>query len=122
MCFFLHFENNLLEFLLLCSIRELFRQPFINEENFVFMTKLTKKRIKWLVDQVVKRKQKASEVAKVYNISERRVQQLVQSYIKKGKYPVLKKNRRPKTFLSEIQKERIDEAYSRTLLNPRIFL
>ncbi|MBS3159380.1 hypothetical protein J4436_01195 [Candidatus Woesearchaeota archaeon] len=50
------------------------------------MTKLNKKRIKWLVDQVVKFSKKPKEIASVYKITERRVQQLVHEYKKTKKY------------------------------------
>jgi len=72
------------------------------------MTKLNKKKIKWLVDQVVNHKKKPSEIAPVYGISERKVQQLVKQYRETKKYPELKKNRRPKTFLTKDLKPTID--------------
>lgn len=84
------------------------------------MVKLNKKRIKWLVDQVVKYNKKPREIASVYKISDRRVQQLVKSYNKTKKYPELNKNRRPKTFLSESQKLDIDKAYQDTNLSPKL--
>lgn len=72
------------------------------------MTKLNKRKIKWLVDQVTKHKKNPSELAPIYKITERRVQQLVKAYKETKKYPELKKNRRPKTFLSDEQKQAID--------------
>lgn len=84
------------------------------------MVKLNKKRIKWLVDQVAKYSKTPREIAPVYSISERRVQQLVKQFSKTKKYPELNKARRPKTFLSEAQKEAIEIAYQETGLSARL--
>ena len=84
------------------------------------MTKLNKKRIKWLVDQVIKQEKLPKEVGSVYNVSERRVQQLVKAYNETKKYPVLKENRRPKTFLNSEQETIIEQAYTETMLTPRM--
>lgn len=84
------------------------------------MVKLNKKRIKWLVDQVVKHGEKIKDIAPVYNISVRRVQQLAAEFRKTKKYPELKKNRRPKVLLSDEQKKAIDLAYGETKLSPKL--
>ena len=84
------------------------------------MTKLNKKKIKWLVDQVVKNNKYPSEVSSVYNVSTRRVQQLVKSYHKTKKYPDIIKSRRPKTFLTDSQKEAIIGAFHDHKLSPRL--
>jgi putative transposase len=84
------------------------------------MTKLNKKRIKWLVDQVIRHNKKPREVASVYQISERRTQQLVQAYKKTQKYPELDKSRRPKTSLTGEQEKQIELAYLETKLTPRL--
>lgn len=84
------------------------------------MVKLNKKRIKWLVNQVVYKKKKPKDVASVYDVSVRRVQQLVSEFRKTKKYPELNKNRRPKTDLSLEQKEAIDLAFRETKLNTRM--
>ena len=84
------------------------------------MTKLNKSRIKWLVRQVVFHGKKPSEVAKVYEVTPRRVQQLVQAFKGDGKMPELKTRRRPKTFLSEEQEKAIDQAFQETRLSPRL--
>lgn len=84
------------------------------------MTKLNKKRVKWLVDQVLKDGKKPHEICDVYHITERRAQQLVKSYRETKKYPELNKNRRPKTFLSLEQEQSIEDAYKETLLTPRM--
>lgn len=82
------------------------------------MVKLNKKRVKWLVDQVLKNNKKPGEINSVYGISERRVQQLVKLYNETKKYPELKKERRPKTLLVLEQEQAIDKAYLETKLTP----
>lgn len=84
------------------------------------MTKLNKKRIKWLVDQVVRQDKKPGDAATVYNVTERRVQQLVQYYKATKKYPELNQARRPQTHLSLEQEQAIEKAYSETMLTPRM--
>lgn len=84
------------------------------------MTKLNKKRVKWLVDQVVQYGKRPSTLCTVYGVTERRVQQLVQAYRQAKKYPELKKQRRPKTFLSEEQQQLIDTVFTETRLNQRM--
>jgi putative transposase len=84
------------------------------------MVKLNEKRVKWLIDQVVKKKKLPGEVCVVYRVTERRVQQIVKEFKETKKYPELKKNRRPKTYLTEEQKHEIDKAYKKTLLTPRM--
>ncbi len=84
------------------------------------MTKLNKKKIKWLVDQVAKYQKKPKEVASIYKVSERRVQQLVNIYGKTKKYPELNPARRPKTNLSLEQEQAIEKAYLESMLTPRM--
>ena len=84
------------------------------------MTKLNKKRVKWLVDQIIKHDKKPKEVCSLYNLTERRVQQLAKKYRDTKKYPELKSNRRPKTNLSCEQEQIIELAYKETLLSPKL--
>ena len=84
------------------------------------MVKLNKNKIKWLIKQVVNNGKKPSEVANVYKITARRVRQLVQEYKKTGKMPELKRNRRPRTYLSEEQKKAIDKAFNEERLSARL--
>jgi transposase InsO family protein len=84
------------------------------------MTKLNNKRIKWIIKQVVNEGKKPKDLAPLYGVSVRRVQQLAKYYSDNQKFPVLDKSRRPKTFLSITQKSLIDEAYKETLLTPRL--
>ena len=50
------------------------------------MVKLNKKRIKWLVNQVVKYNNKPKDIASVYKVTEGQVQQLVKEYKETKKY------------------------------------
>ena len=84
------------------------------------MVKLNKKRIKWLVKQVVNEGKRPSQIATVYNLSARRVQQLVKYYKETGKMPEIKRERRPKTFLSDKQKGAIDKAFNASKLSARL--
>lgn len=84
------------------------------------MTKLNEKKIKWIVDQVVKEGEETSSVANIQGISQRRVQQLVAYFRKHGEYPKLQSNRRPKTHLTEEEKEIIKEAYENSFLGARL--
>lgn len=103
-----------------CSVRKLFRTSFISEFSLSPMTKLNKSRIKWLVKQVTKEGKTPSQVAPVYNLTIRRVQQLVRAYRMSGTMPELNKARRPKTTLSNEQKEAIDSVFNRTKLSARL--
>jgi len=69
------------------------------------MVKLTNKKIKWAVNQVVTSKKSTKSVANIYKVSQRRIQQLVKIYKDTGEYPQLKMNRRPRTYLTDEQKE-----------------
>lgn len=104
----------------MCRVWKSFRQRYNNEKDHKSMDKLNEKRIKWLVNQVVKKKKLPREVCIVYKVTERRVQQLVKEFNETKRYPILKKNRRPKTHLTEKQKDEIDKAYKETYLNPRM--
>jgi putative transposase len=84
------------------------------------MTKLNKKRMKWLVDQVVKHNKKAKEIGSVYGITERRVQQITKEFKDTKKYPELNYNRRPKTYLASEQEQIIESAYRETMLSPKL--
>jgi len=84
------------------------------------MVKLNKKKIKWLVDQVIKYNKLPKEVALVYSVSERRIQQLVQKYRQTQEYPDLKKERRPKVGLTPEQQRNIELAYLESKLTPRL--
>ncbi len=80
------------------------------------MTKLSNKRVSFIVKTVFKGEAKCSDLARLYEVSCRRVRQLVAEYRKTGQVPVLSKQRRPKTFLTEEQKRVIDQAYNESFL------
>lgn len=84
------------------------------------MTKLNKSRIKWLIRQVMRQGKRPSELASVYDVSTRRVQQVVKVYRDTGVMPDLKQQRRPKTFLSGEQEAAIDKAFEEEKLSPRL--
>lgn len=84
------------------------------------MVKLTNKKIRWLVLNVSKKKVSTDDAAFIYKVSRRRVQQLVNEYQDTGKVPELKKNRRPRTFLTQEQKDAIENAWKETRLGARL--
>jgi len=84
------------------------------------MTKLTDKRIRWIVRNVSPSKATAREVAQIYRITPRRVWQLVREYRMTGTPPVLKSNRRPRTVLTQEQKQAIDHAWKDARLGARL--
>ncbi|MDO9538121.1 MAG: hypothetical protein Q7J68_07365 [Thermoplasmata archaeon] len=84
------------------------------------MVKLTNKKIKWMVDEVVKKSEDTGIVASIQGVSQRRVQQLVKFYNEQGRYPVLDMKRRPRTSLTEEQKEIVEKAYGECYLGARL--
>jgi len=86
------------------------------------MVKLTDAKIKWSIKQVISGKLSTKEVAEIYEVSRRRIQELIKEYKKKGIYPIMKKERRPKTELSEEDKKLIDEALEESLLEGAVKL
>ena len=58
---------------LCCRVPKLFRQ----EVSPKFMVKLTDKKIKWAVNQVIKKGESTAMSAAIYGVSRRRIQQLV---------------------------------------------
>jgi transposase len=50
-------------------------------------------------------------MANTFDISSRRVEQYVKIFKETGKYPTLNKKRRPKVYLTEDQKNIIQQAY-----------
>nr|QNO58092.1 hypothetical protein OJKMNAAM_00014 [Methanosarcinales archaeon ANME-1 ERB7] len=55
------------------------------------MVKLTDKKIKWAVEQVINKGKSTELVAAIYGVSRRRVEQLVKYYRETGEYPMLDK-------------------------------
>ena len=84
------------------------------------MVKLTNKKIRWAVNQVIKKGEDTEVVGRIYGISRRRIQQLVMYYKETGEYPVLDMKRRPRTHLTEEQKQIIEKAYEECFLGARL--
>ncbi len=61
------------------------------------MAKLSNKRVQFMVKQVSKRTATVKQVAGLYEVSVRRVQQVLRQYKQTDQVPVLSKNRQPKT-------------------------
>ena len=90
-----------------CSIRKIFPVGDIITANM----KLDNKAVRFIIG---KRKQEMStyQISKLMKVSERRVNQILEKYYKTGEIPILGKNiGRPKTILSEEQKEFIISEY-----------
>ena len=99
-----------------CRVRKLFRFA-VSPDN---MVKLTNAKITWIVKHVENGNITTRQAADIYNISMRRVQQLVKEYREKGRIPKLNKNRRPKTYLTEEQKRIIDEVWNEMRVGARL--
>jgi putative transposase len=84
------------------------------------VVKLTTKRIRWAIDQVITHQKSTKSVAKACNVTQRRIQQLVKVYRDTGKYPTLNPKRRPKTCLSHEEKRIIEKAYKESSLGARL--
>ena len=84
------------------------------------MVKLTNAKIKWIVKHVENGDITTRQAADTYNVSIRRVQQLVKEYRDKDRVPTLNKNRRPKTYLTEEQKKIIDEVWNEMKVGARL--
>ena len=107
---------------LCCSVQLLIRQTlgfnleFLSELS---MTKLTNTKLKWIVRKN-KKGMKTEEIADAMNVTPRRVQQIIKDYRFTGIMPTLTKSRRPKTYLTEEQRQSADKAFEKTLLSPRL--
>ena len=89
-----------------CSIRKLVRLENPCDE----MVKLTNKKRKWLIDQIVSGKKSIKDVAEIYKVSQRWIQILVRCYKSTREYPALNRMRRPRTELTDEEKELINKA------------
>lgn len=83
------------------------------------MVKLNKSKIKWVVRQK-KKGEKNSKIALAMGITTRRVQQLYKQYLLTKEIPMLKKERRPRTYLTEEQKQIIKTSYEKYYLGARL--
>ena len=86
------------------------------------MVKLTDARIKWGVKQIISGKRTTQQVAEIYEVTCRRFQELVKEYKETGQYPRMKKERRPKTELSDDDKKLIDKALQESFLEGAVTL
>ena len=85
------------------------------------MTKLNRKKIRWIIRHCAELKDfSTGEAAEIHNISQRRVQQILKEYLDTGEIPVLKKERRPKTHLTDEQERIIEEVWKETRLGARL--
>jgi putative transposase len=105
-----------------CSVRKLFRQTLGFNPEFLSelgMTKLTNTKLKWIIRKYKKR-MPIEEIAGAMNVSERRIQQIIKKYKLTNIMPILTKLRRPKTEISDEQRQAIDRAFDETKLSPRL--
>jgi len=84
------------------------------------MVKMTNRKIKLGIDWVLKKGETVNQVAYTFDISPRRVEQLVKFFKETGKYPILNPKRRPKVYLTEDQKKIIKQAYSESYFGARM--
>ena len=84
------------------------------------MVKMTNRRIKLGIDWVLKKGETINQVAYTFDISPRRIEQLVKLFKETGKYPILNPKRRPKVPLTEDQKKIIKQAYSESYFGARM--
>jgi len=78
------------------------------------MSKLNNKKIRWSINQVIKRNHSCREISEIYDVSERWIQCLVKKYKDTNTYPIMNWKRRPKTYLTGEQKSLIDKGFSET--------
>ena len=83
------------------------------------MTKLTNTKMKWIIRQHRKRLSNES-IADAMKVSIRRVQQIIKEYKLTKIMPALNKSRRPKTEITEEQKNAINIAFEDTKLSARL--
>jgi putative transposase len=81
------------------------------------MTKLSNKRVKFVIKAVLRGEASSQELARCFEVTPRRIRQLVAEYRKTGEVPTLSKERRPKTFLTEEQKLLVEKAYEESRLS-----
>jgi putative transposase len=84
------------------------------------MVKLTDRKIKWAIKQVINKGESTAMVAAIYGVSRRRIQQLVKSYKETGVYQVLDRKRRPRTPLSAEEQQIIEATYNEPFLGARL--
>ena len=100
-----------------CGVQKLFRQGL-----HPTVTKLTDKKIRYICSHVDDVGDWTTErLARHYDVSSRRIQQLVKEYRQTGKYPCLNPDRRPKgESLTTVEKEIIDHSWDETRFGARL--
>jgi putative transposase len=81
---------------------------------------MTNRKIRLGINWVLKNGESTADVARDLNISQRWIQQFIKHFNEKGEFPVLNMKRRPKTYLSDEQKELIKQAYSELFLGAKL--
>jgi len=84
------------------------------------MVRLTNKKIRWIIRRKTEGEKTNEQIAAAMKITPRRVQQLYQKYKATGAVPKLNKNRRPRTHLTEEQRQIIDGAHREVYLGARL--
>ncbi|VVB96755.1 Uncharacterised protein [uncultured archaeon] len=85
------------------------------------MVKLTDKNIKWIIRHTEMLEDETTKsISLIYKISQRRVQQLRKEYKDTGDIPRLISTRRPKTELSDNDKEIISKAWDEKRVGARL--
>jgi len=83
------------------------------------MTKLTNTKMKWIVRKN-KKGMSNENISEAMNVSARRIQQIIKRFKLTNIMPTLTKSRRPKTQITEEQKNAIDIAFKDTKLSQRL--
>ena len=81
---------------------------------------MTNRKIKLGIDWIIKKGETVEQVANTFDVSSRRIEQLVKIFKETGKYPILNPKRRPKVHLTEEQKRIIKQAYSESYFGARM--
>ena len=84
------------------------------------MTKLTNKKIRWIIRRKIEGKKTNKQISIAMKITERRVQQLYQEYKATGIMPQLNTERRPRTYLTDDQRQIVEKAYHEAYLGARL--
>ena len=98
-----------------CRVPKLFRL----EDDLSSMTKLNKKKIRYLILEADKGKP-TGLISRELKVAQRRVQQLYREKQLTGIMPILKRERRPKTYLNEQEKQLINNVYSHHKVGARL--
>ncbi len=84
------------------------------------MTKLTDKKIRWIIRRKMEGKKTNERISVAMKITPRRVQQLYQEYKATGIMPQLNPDRRPRAYLTKDQRQIVEQAYHEAYLGARL--